>query len=201
MRAIASARAERYARECARATVTSGVVGMASYAGQPDADGTQPLAPAALYPDPTAGLVTSDSDISASAFATRYDDLEVPIAQPVEADQEAIKAMTEAVLADIEEPDSRSGRSTSRQHHQGHATPPGMMGRQQPASARMRNAWRSYQGQGNGGKGIPLPKPTITPKTSNSGAVIVAIVLAVIFGLIALQVIGGIIGAIGGSLD
>ncbi len=176
---------------------------MASNAGQASQDGTQPLAPAALYPDPTAGLVTSDSDISASAFAVRYDDVEVPIAQPVEADQDAIQAMTEAVLADIEEPDKPSG-STSRQHaqhHQRHASPPGMMAVPEPASARMRNAWRSYQSQSNGGNGISLPKPTITPKTSNMGAVIVAIVLLVIFGVITLQVIGGIIGAIGGSLD
>ncbi|MPZ00733.1 MAG: hypothetical protein GEU97_22710 [Actinophytocola sp.] len=173
---------------------------MASNAGRSSPDGTQPLAPAALYPDPTAGLVTSDSDISASAFAVRYDDIEVPIAQPVEADQDAIQAMTEAVLADIEEPDKRR-RPTSRQQHQRHVSPPGMMAAPQPASARMRNAWRSYQEHGNGGNGMPLPKPTITPKASNSGAVIVAIVLLVIFGVIALQVIGGIIDAIGGSLD
>lgn len=173
---------------------------MASNAGQSSPDGTQPLAPAALYPDPTAGLVTSDSDISASAFAVRYDDVEVPIAQPVEADQDAIKAMTEAVLADIEEP-GKSGRSTSRQHDQRHASPPGMMAAPEPASARMRNAWRSSQSQANRGNSRSLPKPTITPKTSNMGAVIVAIVLLVIFGVIALQVIGGIIGAVGGSLD
>ncbi|WP_157361828.1 hypothetical protein [Haloechinothrix halophila] len=174
---------------------------MASEAGLGNLDGTQPLAPATLYPDPTAGLVTSDSDISASAFAARYDDLEVPIAQPVEADQEAIKAMTEAVLADIDEPST--GRSRSRQHQtrQDGGAPPGMMARPRPASARMRNALRSSQGQGNSGNGISLPKPTLTPKKTNSGAVIVAIVLIVVFGMIALQVIGGIIEAIGGSLD
>ncbi|GAA5129476.1 hypothetical protein [Haloechinothrix salitolerans] len=175
---------------------------MASHAGLDGVDGTQPLAPAALYPDPTAGLVTSDADISASAFAVRYDDVEVPIAQPVEADQEAIKAMTEAVLADIDESDSRPGGSTSGQQG-GHRTgaPPGMMAAPQPASARMREAWRSYQSQGSSGDGISLPKPKLTPRTSNTGAVIVAVVLIVVFGLIALQVIGGIVGAIGGSLD
>lgn len=172
---------------------------MASEPGLGSADGTQPLAPAALYPDPTAGLVTSDSDISASAFATRYDDIEVPIAQPVAADQDAIKAMTEAVLADIEEPDSRSASSRSRQQHAQHGgAPPGMVASSRPASARMRNALRSSPGQGTG---ISVPKPTLTPKTSNSGAVIVAIVLIVIFGVIALQVIGGIIEAISGSLN
>ncbi|MPY79833.1 MAG: hypothetical protein GEV04_15480 [Actinophytocola sp.] len=162
-------------------------------------DGTQPLAPGALYPDPTAGLVTSDADVSASAFAARYDDVEVPIAQPVEADQDAIKAMTEAVLADIEPSESGTGGSTSRQQSAQRAgAPPGMVASPQPTSARMRNALRSYPRQGNGPS---LPKPTLSPKTNNSGAVIVAIVLVVIFGLIAIQVVGGIIEAISGSLD
>lgn len=174
---------------------------MASETGVGDRDGTQPLAPATLYPDPTAGLVTSNSDISASAFAARYDDLEVPIAQPVEADQEAIKAMTEAVLADVDEPSTGRSRSRQDQSQQHRGAPPGMMARPRPASARMRNALRSAQGQGNAGNSIPLPKPVLTPKKTNSGAVIVAIALIVIFGMIALQVIGGIIGAIGGSLD
>lgn len=164
--------------------------------GSEAADGTQPLAPATLYPDPTAGLVTADTDISASAFATRYDDVEVPIAQPVEADQEAIRAMTEAVLADVDHSERRTTGS-SRQRHTG--APPGMVAPSQrrPAGARMRSALNSYSRQ----NGASLPKPKLTPKTTNSGAVIVALVLVVIFGLIAVQVIAGIIEAIGGSLD
>lgn len=161
-------------------------------------DGTQPLAPAALYPDPTAGLVTSDSDISASAFATRYDDLEVPIAQPVEADQEAIKAMTEAALADITQFESKTAGASSRQRsHTG--TPPGMVATpRQPTSARMRNALRSYPNLRD--SGLSLSKPKLTRTTNNSSAVIVAIVLVVIFGIIALQVITGIIEAVSGGL-
>ncbi|MPY85077.1 MAG: hypothetical protein GEV00_17540 [Actinophytocola sp.] len=162
-------------------------------------DGTQPLAPPALYPDPTAGLVTSDSDISASAFATRYDDLEVPIAQPVEADQEAIKAMTEAALADITQFESKTAGASS-QRHSHTATPPGMVATppRQPTSTRMRNALRSYPNLRD--SGLSLPKPKLTRTTNNSSAVIVAIVLVVIFGIIAIQVVTGIIEAVSGGL-
>lgn len=175
-------------------------------------DGTQPLAPCRVYPDPLAGLVTGESSEGA-IMTTRYDDVMVPIAQPVEADPEAVRAMTEAALKDFVSEPAAEARADTRptgpipRQRTGRpdrsAPPPGMLPAMpgQPAGRRVRQALRNYpqprRREAASEAAQQLPKP---PK-GNLGGVIVAVVLVVIFGVVAFEVLAGIVSAIVGSFD
>lgn len=174
-------------------------------------DGTQPLAPCRVYPDPLAGLVTGESSEGA-VMTTWYDDVMVPIAQPVEADPEAVRAMTEAALKDFVPEPAAEARADARPtgpiprlragRPDGSAPPPGMLPAMpgQPAGRRVRQALRNYPQQRQRREAAASGQLARAPK-GNLGGVIVALILVVIFGVVAFQVLAGIVSAIVGSFD
>lgn len=152
-------------------------------------DGTQPAKPLPLFPDPVAGLITG-VEAGEDITGDRYD-LAIPIAKPVEVDREAAQAMLHAVMDDPEPP---SGPRVNLPPPRKTALPtgaamPGMVAPAErlPARQRMRNAMAKDSGQ--------------RQSSSNLTGWIVALILLLVFGAIAVSVIASIIEAIGGAFD
>ncbi|MQA61948.1 MAG: hypothetical protein GEU86_10705 [Actinophytocola sp.] len=173
-------------------------------------DGTQPLAPCRVYPDPLAGLVTGESSEGA-LMTTWYDDVMVPVAKPVEADPEAVRAMTEAALSDFvpEQAEARSGSSSTgplprqREPERSALGYPGMLPVMpgQHAGKRVRQALRHYPQPRQRREAAEAARLVPKAPKGNMGGVIVALILIVIFGVVAFEVFAGIVSAIMGSLD
>lgn len=174
-------------------------------------DGTQPLAPNRVYPDPLAGLVTGESSEGA-LMTTWYEDVMVPVAQPVEADPEAVRAMTEAALSDFvpeEAAEARSGSSSTgpiprqRAPERSALGYPGMLPAMpgQSAGKRVRQALRHYPQPRQRREAAEAARLVPKAPKGNMGGVIVALILIVIFGVVAFEVFAGIVSAIMGSFD
>lgn len=174
-------------------------------------DGTQPPPPPTVFPDPLAGLVTGQSADSGAAFDTFSDTIRVEIADPVfDVDHEAIKAMVDASMA--EEGDEgvvpagstgpipvQPGPGGQYPHGSPHRQVPALPGmlppqqRQRPAARQlMRQALNSYPRRRGNPQLAQAPRP---PKTSGTAGIVLAIVLMIVFLLIAVQVIEGLVGA------
>lgn len=197
------------------------VMVMAVDSGSSTFDGTQPPPPPELYPDPLAGLVTGESPGETDRFSSFSDGFQMPAAPPVEVDTEAVQAMVEAALADP------STESTGRHRPSDSAFPatvgqpflpsqrgsaggvtttptPGMLPAPQRTRPSGQQAWqalrsypRQYRAQAQQRARPPLPvKPS-----KNSAGVIVAIVLLVVFGIIAIQLIAGVIEGISNTFE
>lgn len=182
-------------------------------------DGTQPLYPLRLYPDPLAGLVTGESSAGADAMPGRYDDAFVPVAKPVEVDRESAMALMEAAFSDEDDGliGSRPKMSTTESSAAGQAFLPAQRGRQRPPSGRalpgmlpapdrrpagqrVRQALRSYPQRSQVAKPEPAAEGRYKSSRSTSG-VVVALILIAVFGFIAFQVLAGIIEAISSVVE
>lgn len=153
-------------------------------------DGTQPAKPLPLFPDPVAGLITG-VEASQDVTGDRYD-LAIPIAKPVEVDREAAQAMLKAVMDDPEPPSGPRvnlppPRKTARPTG---AAMPGMIAPAEKLPARQRV--RNVVGAKNGGQ---------RQSSNNLTGWIVALILLLVFGAIAVSVIASIVEAIGGGFD
>lgn len=183
---------------------------MAVETGSSTFDGTQPPPPPTLYPDPLSGLVTGVDSGSTEKMSSFSDDFEMPAAPTVAIDAEAVQAMVEAALADSPAEENARPRqsapafpaSAGQPFLRGSApTPltPGMVPeplRTRPTGQQAWQALRSYprQYRAQAGQGDRSPLPVKPSK--NSTGVIVAIILLAIFGIIAIQLIAGVIDGI-----
>lgn len=172
-------------------------------------DGTQPPPPPQLFPDPMAGLITGENIAGSTPFDSFGDDLTAQIAEPVDlqVDDEAIQAMVNSAMSeDLGERPAGSKRRLAPAEPIAHGDPflpsggqrppvpalPGMMPpqqRQRPTGQLVRQALRSYPRNSQ----PQLARPQRRPKSSGASGVIVAVILIVVFVLIALQVISGIL--------
>lgn len=154
-------------------------------------DGTQPPKPLPMFADPLAGLITGSTTASGGVASDAYDEIKVPIAKPVHADPEAAEAMLHAVMDEPEEapptgqrmklpPPRKSALPTG-------AAMPGMI----PPAEKLAARQRVKQALGNGER----------HPNRNLGGYLVALILLVIFGAIAISVITSVIDAIGGTFE
>lgn len=186
-------------------------------------DGTQSPAPPPLFADPLAGLITGSS--SADVVTDPYEDIVVPVAKPVEADRESVQAMLK-VLDDEGEPAAGDyygerekegdyyGEGETEGDYYGsgpaqqraprtRASLPGMlpMPERKPAGQRVRQALKAYPYPRRNAAGKLPPTGERPAANRNMAGVVIALVLLVIFAVIAIQVISGIVDAIGGAFD
>lgn len=183
-------------------------------------DGTQPLHPPQLYPDPLAGLLTGESNQGVDTRWGSYD-TSVPIAKPVEGNRESAMAMMEAAFSDQDDDviASRPKKASTESSAAGQAFLPTQRGRQrpptgpalpgmlppperQPAGQRVRQALRTYPHPQRGQVAKPQPATVKRQKQSRSmSGVVVALILIAIFGFIAIQVLAGIIESISSVVE
>lgn len=173
-------------------------------------DGTQDLPPLRLFPDPLAGLVTGEQSADTLPAGQNIDDLSVPIPGPVEVDQASVQSMVDAVLND--EPIAKPRKP--KKQKQGAARPfpppagklpPGMLPPSQPSAAgqRMRQAVRAYPWPNRAANrgGPPRPAVVLKKPSKSMGAVVVAIILVLVFGAAAFELLAGIIRSVADLLD
>ncbi|MGH3452109.1 MAG: hypothetical protein ACRDQW_15600 [Haloechinothrix sp.] len=181
---------------------------MAVEIGSVTYDGTQPPPPPRLYPDPLAGLVTGESYAGTDPSAPLRDSFEVPIAQPVEIDTEAVQAMVDAAMSDAPPTERAHERSRrARSAHPGSSVGqavPGMVPSAQRSRPTGQQAWRALkayprQHQAQAGR-QPRPAMPVKPSKSSTG-VIVAIILLVVFGIIAIQLIAAFVEGLSGTFE
>lgn len=177
-------------------------------------DGTQPPPPPRAFPDPLAGLVTGESGTGFGGRGEFTDEFALPIAKPVEVDQDAVQAMVEAAMAEATD-DAAMSSGGRRPTHQtmfpvhggqaGHPGPPtpGMVPapqRSRPTGQQALQALRTYPRQlreQTRQQGASLPvKPS-----RNSTGVIVAIVLLAVFGIIAIQLISSVVEGLSNTFE
>lgn len=178
-------------------------------------DGTQSLPPLPLFPDPLAGLVTS-APAGLDVQGDSYDEPVIPVAKPVEPDEEQSRAMVEALLAaEDAPPEGPRVALPSPPGVSAGGLPPGMVATPEkvPARQRMRQAlsgrsdadvqsWREAVRQ----RREQLRAKSKTDRESSNGSasggstvggVVVALVVLAIFAVIAIQVISSIATGIG----
>lgn len=184
-------------------------------------DGTQPLHPPQLFPDPLAGLLTGESSQGVDPRWDSYD-TDISIAKPVEGNRESARAMMEAAFGDQDEDVAASrpkAGSSTESSAAGQAFLPVQRGRQrpptgpalpgmlppperQPAGQRVRQALRTYPHPQRSQVGKPQPGGERRQKQSRSmSGVVVALILIAIFGIIAIQVLAGIIESISSVVE
>lgn len=177
-------------------------------------DGTQDLPPLRLYPDPLAGLVTGEQSADALPAGQYTDDWTTPTPGPVEVDRESVQSMVDAVLND--EPISKPRKPKKQKAVAaqpflppgGHRPSPALPGILPPAQAsaagqRVRQVLRAYPRPNRAGTGgAPQRPPVVLKKPSKSmGGVVIAIILVLVFGAAAFELLASIIRSFAGLLD
>lgn len=183
-------------------------------------DGTQAPEPAQSFTDPLAGLVSSGRpDFSVRRERDDYSDVE--IASPVEPDPEMVRSMVDAALAGEQgEPGAKSGAEADDDPNAttgevpvvkaplpaASSQPPGVYHRQQRAwparSQLLPQVLRRRQSRVPRDE-TPAPEAVRQPRRPSRGSagLAVALVLLLVFGIVAIQFVTSFIESIAGLFD
>ncbi|GAA1942356.1 hypothetical protein [Amycolatopsis minnesotensis] len=178
-----------------------------------DSDGTQEAKPDRSFSDPLAGLVSSSPDFGDQ---DRFEPIQV--AAPVQPDVDAVRAMVDSTLAEetgrlsaiaTETPGEAAedtavplqGPAPLPEHPAGTAPgePLGMLPQQRTWPARQ--VLRPGQRAGRIAKFKPSVALKAPKPSAGSAGVILAVVLLIVFGVLAIQMVSSLIDSITGLFD
>ncbi|MGW4520630.1 hypothetical protein [Amycolatopsis sp. NPDC004378] len=187
-------------------------------------DGTLSEAPGETFADPVSGLVTAGSEPRA-AVANGHEPAAIPVAGPVQHDEEAVRRMVEETLreenARAPQPIPPAG-TTSTAGEDG-APPPGLLPRQRnrqrtwptrpPQLLRpVRQQPLAEEDFDEDLEVVPvkrrkLPKmpsvsmPAFNRPSSSAAGVILAVALLIVFGFVAIEMVSSLVSSVSGLFD
>lgn len=190
-------------------------------------DGTLSEAPGEMFADPVSGLVTSDPG-PRTAVANGHEPAAIPVAGPVQHDEEVVRRMVEETLreegeAGVKAPDSIPPAGTTSTVGENVAPPLGMLPRQRNRQrtwpTRPPQLLRPVRQQAPPEddfdedlevvpiKRRKLPKmpavsmPAFNRPSSSAAGVMLAVALLIVFGFVAIEMVSSLVSSVTGLFD